>query len=40
METIVKTDYVTAVKDVLSIIEGPLSVQPLFNNVIHNPKTK
>ena len=36
---IVKTDYTDAVKNILRTVEGPLSVQPLFNVVIHNPKT-
>ncbi|HEX8531993.1 MAG TPA: element excision factor XisI family protein [Cytophagales bacterium] len=39
MAMIVKTDYTDAVKNVLRTVEGPLSVQPLFNVVIHNPKT-
>jgi hypothetical protein len=35
MAMIVKTDYTDAVKNVLRTVEGPLSVQPLFNVVIH-----
>lgn len=39
MEMIVQTKYVDTVKDVLSVLEGLLGLQPITGSIVYNERT-